>query len=67
MNTSMQFTEYLTSLATNASILPREDCRVCGSQLFRGYAQFLEIKCRSCKTLNLFDGEVVKTYNVTPY
>ena len=57
----------LTIAATNASVLPRADCRICGTLLFKGYAQFLEIKCRSCKMMNLFDGQEVRTYTVKPY
>jgi len=59
--------EIFLTLATQASILPRQDCRICGGLLFKGYAQVLEIKCRGCKTMNFFDGNEVRTYNVKPY
>ena len=64
---SILYGNFLSAMATGGSILPREDCRVCGALLFKGYAQFLEIKCRGCKTMNLFEGESVKIYNPKPY
>lgn len=67
MQESLLLQNYLTSLATSGTVLPRKDCPMCGALLFKGYAQFLEIKCRSCKAMNLFDGEEVKTYNPKPY
>lgn len=61
-----QYAEHLAVWATGASVLPRQDCRQCGNLLFKGYADFLEIKCKSCKTMNLFDKASVKVYIVKP-
>ena len=66
MNISAPYAEHLALWATGASVLPRQDCRSCGSLLFKGYANFLEIKCRSCKQINLFDNDSVKVYTVKP-
>lgn len=57
----------LTTLATGCSLLPRESCRTCGSLLFRGFAELLEIKCRSCKSMNVFTGGECQVYHVKPY
>ena len=66
MNISAPYAEHLAVWATGASVLPRQDCRACGYLLFKGYADFLEIKCKTCKTINLFDKGSVKVYTVKP-
>lgn len=58
---------YLTTLATGCSVLPRQGCLCCGSLLFKGYAQMVEIKCRSCKAINLFEPDQARFYLVKPY
>ena len=57
---SVQQNYYLTGVASYDSVLPERDCPVCGSLQFKGYPQRVEVKCRRCKTLLLFEGDVVK-------
>ena len=66
MNISAPYAEHLAVWATGASVLPRNDCRTCGYLLFKGYAEFIQIKCKSCKTMNLFDNSSGKAYIVKP-
>lgn len=68
MSQSVELTEYLTGLATGGSVLPRNECVGCGKQLFRGYALFVEQKCRFCQGITVFEyGKEPLFYRVKPY
>ena len=60
MLTEFQQNNFLTAYASYDSVMPERDCPVCGSLQFKGYPQRVEVKCRRCKTLLLFEGDVVK-------
>ena len=57
---------YLTATATCVS-LPRQDCVCCGHLLFKGYPLVVEIKCRSCKAMNVVTPESARFYHIQPY
>lgn len=57
----------LTACATSSISLRTRYCPLCHQMQFRGDALYIEVKCRRCKSLVIFQGEIVRSYNVQPY
>lgn len=57
----------LTRVATCASSLRSRYCPACSQLQFKGDAIDVEIRCRRCKSMLVFQGETVRAYNIKPY
>ena len=57
----------LTRIATCASSLRNRYCPMCSQLQFKGDAIDIEIRCRRCKTMVVFQGETVRAYQIKPY
>ena len=64
---SLQENIRLTRLATCGSVLPERDCPICGSLQFKGFPQRVQVKCRRCKTMLMYEGEHVTPYNIQAF
>ncbi len=66
----LQQNNYLTSLATGSISYPPTErrCPICSSLQFKGEALYIEIRCRRCKTMLLFQREEIRPhYSIQPY
>ena len=63
----IQQNNLLTRWATCGSVLPERDCPICGSLQFKGFPQRVQVKCRRCKTMLMFEGERVSSYNIQAF
>ena len=57
----------LTRAATCSISLRNRYCPTCSQLQFKGEAIDVEIRCRRCKQILVFQGETVRTYNIKPY
>ena len=67
MNYTLDEQIRLTNLATCSISLRNRYCPICEQLQFKGDALNVEMKCRRCKQILIFQGETVKAYNLKPY